>query len=60
MATRVGVNLLWCVPGKVGGSEEYLTRQLLGLHELAAAGDAFAGDLRTPTSPTRSRSSPRR
>jgi alpha-1,3-rhamnosyl/mannosyltransferase len=46
MATRVGVNLLWCVPGKVGGSEEYLTRQLLGLHELAAAGDAFAGDLR--------------
>jgi glycosyltransferase involved in cell wall biosynthesis len=31
MTLRVGVNLLWCVPGQVGGSEEYLTRQLLGL-----------------------------
>ncbi len=28
---RVAVNLLWCVPGRVGGSEEYLTRQLAGL-----------------------------
>ncbi|HQZ33633.1 MAG TPA: glycosyltransferase family 1 protein [Ilumatobacteraceae bacterium] len=28
------VNMLWCVPGKVGGSEEYLVRQLLGLAEL--------------------------
>ena len=27
------VNMLWCVPGKVGGSEEYLVRQLLGLAE---------------------------
>ena len=27
------VNLLWCVPGQVGGSEEYLVRQLLGLAE---------------------------
>ncbi|MEM8619670.1 MAG: glycosyltransferase family 1 protein [Actinomycetota bacterium] len=27
----VAVNLLWCVPGKVGGSEEYLVRQLSGL-----------------------------
>jgi glycosyltransferase involved in cell wall biosynthesis len=27
----VAVNLLWCVPGQVGGSEEYLVRQLLGL-----------------------------
>jgi glycosyltransferase involved in cell wall biosynthesis len=26
-----GVNLLWCVPGDVGGSEQYLVRQLLGL-----------------------------
>jgi glycosyltransferase involved in cell wall biosynthesis len=25
---HVGVNLLWLVPGRVGGSEEYLTRQL--------------------------------
>jgi glycosyltransferase involved in cell wall biosynthesis len=27
------VNMLWCVPGGVGGSEEYLVRQLLGLAE---------------------------
>ena len=27
----VAVNLLWCVPGDVGGSEQYLVRQLLGL-----------------------------
>lgn len=27
----VAVNLLWCVPGQVGGSEQYLVRQLLGL-----------------------------
>lgn len=26
--------MLWCVPGRVGGSEEYLVRQLLGLSEL--------------------------
>lgn len=32
--TRIGVNLLWCVPG-VGGSEEYLVRQLMGLAENA-------------------------
>ena len=38
------VNLLWCVPGKVGGSEEYLVRQLLGLTEpgTAAGSDAAA------------------
>jgi alpha-1,3-rhamnosyl/mannosyltransferase len=30
-AVDVAVNLLWCVPGAVGGSEEYLVRQLLGL-----------------------------
>ena len=29
------VNMLWCVPGGVGGSEEYLVRQLLGLGEQA-------------------------
>ena len=29
----VAVNLLWCVPGDVGGSEEYLVRQLVGLAE---------------------------
>jgi glycosyltransferase involved in cell wall biosynthesis len=30
-SVRVAVNLLWCVPGDVGGSEQYLVRQLLGL-----------------------------
>ena len=28
---RVAVNLTWIAPGRVGGSEEYLVRQLLGL-----------------------------
>ena len=35
VSTRVVVNMLWCVPGGVGGSEEYLVRQLLGLQEQA-------------------------
>ena len=30
-ATRVAVNLLWAAPGRVGGSEQYLARQLVGL-----------------------------
>jgi glycosyltransferase involved in cell wall biosynthesis len=30
---RIAMNLLWCVPG-VGGSEEYLVRQLLGLADI--------------------------
>lgn len=30
-AIDVAVNLLWCVPGEVGGSEQYLVRQLIGL-----------------------------
>ncbi len=29
--------MLWCRPGKVGGSEEYLVRQLLGLAEVPEA-----------------------
>jgi glycosyltransferase involved in cell wall biosynthesis len=29
----IAVNLLWCVPDDVGGSEEYLVRQLLGLSD---------------------------
>jgi alpha-1,3-rhamnosyl/mannosyltransferase len=33
---HVGVNLLWCLPGAVGGSEQYLVRQLAGLLELTA------------------------
>ncbi len=35
--TEVAVNLLWCVPGRVGGSEEYLVRQLYGLAESGTA-----------------------
>jgi alpha-1,3-rhamnosyl/mannosyltransferase len=31
----VGVNLLWCRPGRVGGAEEYLVRQLRGLRRTA-------------------------
>ena len=34
---RIAVNLLWCLPGEVGGSEEYLERQLAGLGELATS-----------------------
>jgi alpha-1,3-rhamnosyl/mannosyltransferase len=32
---RIGVNLLWLVPGVVGGSEEYTTRLLAGLGQRA-------------------------
>ena len=35
MTPRVAMNLMWCIPG-VGGSEEYLVRQLHGLHETGA------------------------
>ena len=31
--------MLWCVPGSVGGSEEYFVRQLLGLAEIGAPFD---------------------
>ncbi len=34
---RVGVNLLWLVPGEVGGSEEYTVRLLGALADLAPA-----------------------
>jgi alpha-1,3-rhamnosyl/mannosyltransferase len=37
--TTVAMNLLWCRPGVVGGSEEYLTRQLTGLDEIGAPFD---------------------
>ncbi len=30
---RLAVNLMWCVPGDVGGSEQYLVRQLAGALE---------------------------
>jgi alpha-1,3-rhamnosyl/mannosyltransferase len=39
---EVAVNLLWCVPGDVGGSEQYLVRQLLGL---ASRAERFAPTL---------------
>ena len=32
---RAAVNLLWCAHGRVGGSEEYLVRQLTGLADVA-------------------------
>ena len=35
--SQIAVNLLWCVPGDVGGSEQYLVRQLRGLAEPANA-----------------------
>ena len=37
-APEVVVNMLWCVPGGVGGSEEDLVRQLLGLSSAADQG----------------------
>ena len=33
---NIAVNMLWCVPGVVGGSEEYFIRQLRGLVEIEA------------------------
>jgi len=33
---NIAVNMLWCVPGAVGGSEEYFVRQLRGLTEIKA------------------------
>lgn len=38
-STSVAVNMLWCVPGEVGGSEEYLLRQLSGLAMIQAPYD---------------------
>ena len=32
--TRIGMNLLWARPGRVGGSEDYFVRQLLGMQEV--------------------------
>lgn len=46
MNPRIAVNLLWCQPGRVGGSEQYLARQLAGL---AHAGDVgFDLDIYAP------------
>lgn len=39
MSARVAVNLTWCVPGRVGGSEEYLVRQIAGMAAIEAPFD---------------------
>lgn len=44
--TRIAVNMLWCRHGRVGGSEQYLVRQLLGLHQ--ASNDEFDVDVFAP------------
>lgn len=31
---RVAVNLMWCIPGDVGGTEQHAVRQLVGLREV--------------------------
>ena len=31
---RVAVNLMWCIPGDVGGTEQHAVRQLLGLRQV--------------------------
>jgi glycosyltransferase involved in cell wall biosynthesis len=36
---KVGINLLWMVPGEVGGSETYMSRLLSGLAERSTAFD---------------------
>lgn len=42
MRGRVAVNLTWCLPGVVGGSEEYLCRQLRGVGETGLSATLFA------------------
>jgi len=46
--TEVAVNLLWCRPGQVGGSEEYLARLMAGVAELQDDGDEAAATV-SPT-----------
>ncbi len=36
---RIAVNLTWMTPGRVGGSEEYLTRQLMGIEPAGFGGE---------------------
>lgn len=38
----IAVNLMWCRPGRVGGSEEYLSRQLMGLPDAGFDVTVFA------------------
>lgn len=72
--SRIAVNLLWCVPGDVGGSEQYLVRQLRGLaahahdHEITTyvlpglidSHPALADIGRVVTAPIDGKSRPRR
>lgn len=44
----IGVNLSWCVPSKVGGSEQYLTRQLAGLAMIPEALQKFRVTMYAP------------
>ena len=44
----VAVNMLWCVPGQVGGSEDYLVRLLLGLAEHGTDAGLFRVDVYGP------------
>jgi glycosyltransferase involved in cell wall biosynthesis len=48
---KVAANLLFCVPGQVGGSEQYLTRQLSALHRIHGDGPGSAVSLHLMTLP---------
>ena len=52
MSTSVAVNLLWCRPGAVGGSEEYLVRQLTGVSNEGFRTRVFAPKGFTTAHPT--------
>lgn len=45
---EVAVNLLWCLPGQVGGSEEYLDRQWTGVGEIDPDGRRVAPTIFAP------------
>jgi glycosyltransferase involved in cell wall biosynthesis len=53
----VVVNLMWIAPGRVGGSEQYLTRQLLGLAG-RRDGPVDSIDIRIACSPSFARAHP--
>ncbi len=48
---KIDVNLTWLAPGRVGGSEEYLCRQLAGLFASGAADDLSVRLLCQPSFP---------
>ncbi|HUF99948.1 MAG TPA: glycosyltransferase family 1 protein [Ilumatobacter sp.] len=49
--TTIDVNLTWLAPGRVGGSEEYLVRQLTGLFAAGVANDLEIRMFCQPTFP---------